>query len=85
MLPLGGFNRFFIRPRVEKLAVASRSSEHSKTVKDFYFVMILEAAFAVAILLLAAILAFLPHSQEHHAAIEKQPIYISLNNGNDRK
>lgn len=70
MLPLGGFNRFFIRPRVEKLAAANASGEASKTVKDFYFVMFLEAAFAVAILLLAAILAFLPHSQEHHAAAE---------------
>lgn len=85
MLPLGGFNRFFIRPRVEKLAAASRSEEHSKTVKDFYFVMILEAAFAAAILLLAAILAFLPHSQDHHAANEKSLKIFAIKNGNDLK
>ncbi len=83
MLPLGGFNRFFIRPRVEKLAAATDSGEHSKTIKDFYFVMILEAAFAVAILLLAAMLAFLPHSQEHHAAAGKSPNYIAINIRND--
>jgi copper transport protein len=79
MMPLGAFNRFFIRPRVEKLAAEPESGEHSKTVKDFYFVMILETAFAVAILLLAAILAFLPHSQEHHAAAANASEYIALN------
>ena len=84
MLPLGGFNRFFIRPRVEKLAAAATDSgEHSKTVKDFYFVMILETAFAVAILLLAAILAFLPHTQGHHAAREKSPQFVAFKIRND--
>jgi copper transport protein len=69
MLPLGAFNRFYMRPRVEKLAGATESGGRLKTIKDFYFVMWLEAAFAAAVLLLAAILAFLPHSQGHHAAI----------------
>lgn len=84
MLPLGGFNRFFIRPRVERLAAATESSERQKTIQDFYFVMKLEAAFAIAILLLAAILAFLPHSQEkeHHADREKLPNYSVIKNRN---
>ena len=66
MLPLGGFNRFFIRPRVEKLVGDSNSADYSRTEKDFRLVLYLEAAFAATILLFAAILAFLPHSQEHH-------------------
>jgi copper transport protein len=74
MLPLGGFNRFFIRPRVEKLVGDSNSDGLSGAEKDFRFVLYLETAFAATVLLLAAILAFLPHSQEHHAAVRKSPI-----------
>ena len=66
MLPMGGFNRFFIRPRVERLLGESNTDEYAGAEKDFRFVLYLEAAFAAAVLLLAAILAFLPHSQEHH-------------------
>ncbi len=85
MLPLGGFNRFFIRPHVEKLVGAANFDANSRTIKDFQFVLILETAFAAVILLIAAILAFLPHSQEHHAEFKQKnspikPVIAVLNN-----
>lgn len=84
LLPLGGFKLYFIRPRVEKPVGAANLDENSSAIKDFQFVLFLETAFAAVILLSAAILAFLPHSQEHHTkAIQNyrtiKPVIAALN------
>jgi len=69
ILPLGAVNRFVIRPRIEKLSRELSETENPGAIRDFYFVLRLEAAFAAMVLLLAAILAFLPHARDHHAGI----------------
>lgn len=64
LVALGGFNKFVLRPRIVKSA-EENASGGAGTIKDFYFVLGIEAAFVAVVLLLTAIIAFLPHSQHH--------------------
>ena len=71
MIALGGLNAFVIRPRLEKHA-----GNFNRSVK-------LELALGAAVLLLAAILAFLPPAREHpnaNAAISARPPHSPASN-----
>lgn len=66
MLALGGFNTFVLRPRAERLtSEAVSDDDYLNTAAKFYRAVKIEAALGAIVLLLAAILAFLPPPQRH--------------------
>lgn len=66
MLALGGFNTFVLRRRAERFADEEVSGgEHQRTDRSFSRSVRVEAAIGIAVLLLAAILAFLPPARQH--------------------
>jgi copper transport protein len=76
MLALGGINSFVLRPRVEKLNdEAISADEHLKNYKNFYKSLSVEAALGVIVLLLAAILAFLPPARHHETTLDSGAVF----------
>lgn len=66
MLALGAFNTFVLRPRAERLtSEAVSDNDYLNTAAKFYRTVKIEAALGAVVLLLAAILAFLPPPQRH--------------------
>ncbi|MDQ4121122.1 MAG: copper resistance protein CopC [Acidobacteriota bacterium] len=66
MLALGGFNSFFLSPRIQRLIEAPDSeSRISRTSRFFYRAVGIEAALGAIALLLAAVLAFAPLGHQH--------------------
>ncbi len=79
MLALGGLNTFVLRPRVERLAAETVSAEeHLKTFGEFYWSLRIEVLLGIAVLLLAAILAFLPPARQHEMLPDDGKISNSL-------
>lgn len=70
MLALGALNTFVLRPRENRLvAEAISADEHLQADRTFYRSVRIEAAFGVVVLLLAALLAFLPPARIHEMAM----------------
>lgn len=66
MLALGGINTFVLRPRAERIVTGALSAdEHRAVDRSFYRSIGVEAAIGAAVLLLAAVLAFLPPARHH--------------------
>ena len=66
MLALGGLNTFVLRPRAKRFdEEAISAGEHQRTDRSFSRSVRVEAAIGIAVLLLAAILAFLPPTRQH--------------------
>jgi copper transport protein len=66
MLALGGLNSFVLRPRLEKSSAAENSPE-----RNFYRSARVEALIGIVVLLLAAILAFLPPARRHEKSLNE--------------
>lgn len=64
MLVLGGINTFVLGPRAEHV-VAQETDKHRTVDRSFYHSIRVEAAIGMAVLLLAAILVFLPPARQH--------------------
>jgi copper transport protein len=81
MLALGGLNTFVLRPRVERLAAETISAEEqSKILGEFYWSLRVEVILGIAVLLLAAILAFLPPARKHFLLPSGGKVSNSLRN-----
>lgn len=81
MLVHGGINSFVLRPRVEKSIDETISvDEHLKNYKNFYKSLRVEAALGVIVILLAAILAFLPPARHHETMPDSGVIFNQLEN-----
>jgi putative copper export protein len=66
MIALGGLNTFVLRPRAERFKnEAVSDDEHRQVDRRFARSVRVEAAIGIVVLLLAAILAFLPPARQH--------------------
>lgn len=69
MLALGGINTFVLGPKAERI-IAQEASEDRPVDRSFYRLVRTEAAIGAAVLLLAAILAFLPPARQHEMPMD---------------
>jgi copper transport protein len=81
MIALGGLNTFILRPRAERFDNETISAdEHRWTDRSFSRSVRVEAAIGIAVLLLAAILAFLPPARQHEMIMSAERLSNPLRN-----
>ncbi|MBC7795976.1 MAG: CopD family protein, partial [Pyrinomonadaceae bacterium] len=76
MLAFGGLNTFVLRPRAKRFDDERVSAgEHQRTDRSLFRSVRVEAAIGIAVLLLAAILAFLPPARQHEMIMSDAVIF----------
>jgi copper transport protein len=81
MLALGGLNTFVLRPRAARLITETNFAEEegAKIFKSFNRALTFEVVLGILVLLLAAILAFLPPARRHETIVGGEKFLDEIN------